>query len=312
MRDDFGVFILSNGRPQAIGRYTIRALRKAGYSGKWWIVLDSEDETAPEYRRLYGEERVLTFDRADVDGTFDIGDNGGLRGLRINGEPGMMSKVVVHARNAVPRLAADLGLRYYQQLDDDYTYFAHRLVREGTLTYAFTYNFDTAVDAFVDFLEETGALTVAFAQGGDFIGGAWGGFRTQVTRKAMNTFIARVDRPVGFVGRINEDVNTYVWRGGQGDLFLTYTAFALNQINTQEQPGGLTTAYLDGGTYVKSFYTIMFAPSCVRISAIGDLSYRIHHQVSWNNAVPKVLSDRYRAAPGEGTTRPGGGLPARS
>lgn len=294
MRDDFGIFILSHGRPEAIGRYTIRAMEKARYSGKWWIVLDSGDETADEYRRRYGEDRILMFDRADYAGTFDIGDNGGEAGLRINGEPGKMSRVVVYARNAVARMAADLGLTYYQQLDDDYTYFAHRLVRNTTLTYAFTYHLDDVIEGFIDFLDSSGALTVAFAQGGDFIGGIYGSYQKPVMRKAMNTFISRVDRPLGFVGRINEDVCTYVWRGGQGDVFFTLTDFALNQINTQEQGGGLTMAYLDGGTYVKSFYSVMYAPSCVKVATIGDLTYRVHHQISWNNAVPKILSDRYR------------------
>jgi hypothetical protein len=274
---------------------TITALRKANYSGAWYIVLDTDDETAPEYARKWGEDRLLFFDKAAVEGTFDIGDNGG------------SNAVVVHARNAVDGLAQELGLSYFLELDDDYTYFAHRIPKPspsgGTLTYAYVYHFDELLDACIDFLESSGALTVAFAQGGDYTAGLRGAWATApIRRKAMNTFICKVGRPIGFVGRINEDTTTYVWRGGQGELFFTLMDLAINQFETQQQEGGLTTAYLDVGTYVKSFYTVMWAPSCTKVSTLGDLYQRIHHQVSWGHAVPKILSPAHKRAQPEGAT----------
>lgn len=296
MRDDFGVLILSHGRPDEV-ETTITALttggfRSGGYTGKWWIVLDTEDPTADAYAARWGADRLLFFDKDQIAETFDLADNGGPRG------------VIIYARNAAAVLARDLGLTYYMQLDDDYTYFAHRYAEAGVLRYAYGRNqLDAVFEAFVRFLDASGALTVAMAQGGDFIGGAGPAWhRWPLRRKAMNTFIARTDRPVRFVGRINEDVNTYVWRGSQGDLFYTVTAFAIDQRNTQTQDGGMTGAYLDGGTYVKSFYTVMMMPSAVRISTMGWTSRRIHHHVDWNKAVPRVLSDRYR--------KPRPGLPA--
>lgn len=294
MRDDFAVFILSHGRPETIAM-TIAALRKANYSGKWYIVLDTDDDTAPDYARKWGGDRLLYFDKDEVAETFDLADNKGSRG------------VIVYARNAVERLAANLGLSYYMQLDDDYTYFAHRIPKPspsgGTLTYAYTYHLDELLEAAIEFLETSGALTVAFAQGGDYTGGLHGMWRIPLRRKAMNTFISRVGNPIGFVGRFNEDVNTYVWRGGQGQLFFTIMDIAINQMETQQSGGGMTGAYLDGGTYRKSFYTVLFAPSCTKISTIGDLYQRIHHQVSWGNAVPKILSQRHQRSRPEGATR---------
>lgn len=276
MRDDFAVFILTHGRPEACKR-TIRSLKAARYTGPWYLVLDDEDTTRDAYAERWGEDRILTFNKDEVAEGFDLGDNGGSRG------------VIVYARNATEKLAQELGVSYYLQLDDDYNYFAHRLRHGETLAYAYTYRFDEVVDTFIDFLEDTGALTVAFAQGGDFIGGVHGAYKSPTKRKAMNSFFARTGRPIGFVGRINEDVNTYVWRGGQGDLFLTVTDFSLEQPNTQGEQGGMTGAYLGSGTYTKSFYTVMWAPSCVKISTIGETSHRLHHQIAWNNAVPKIV-----------------------
>lgn len=57
--------------------------------------------------------------------------------------------------------------------------------------------------------------------------------------------------------------------------------------------GGLTDAYLDSGTYVKSFYSVIAVPNCVKISAMGSKDLRIHHKVDWNKAVPKLLRAEY-------------------
>lgn len=43
MRDDFCAFILTHGRPGKV--LTYRTLRRAGYTGKIFIVVDDEDKT---------------------------------------------------------------------------------------------------------------------------------------------------------------------------------------------------------------------------------------------------------------------------
>ncbi len=92
----------------------------------------------------------------------------------------------------------------------------------------------------------------------DFLGDN-GGHASWVKRKAMNSFICSVDRPFSFMGRINEDVNTYTNLGRCGELFMTIGAVQLGQKQTQKNSGGMTELYLDSGTYVKSF-----TPSCMR------------------------------------------------
>lgn len=64
-------------------------------------------------------------------------------------------------------------------------------------------------------------LTLAIGQGGDYIGGEKAtrfNDGIQPMRKAMNSFICSVDRPFQFIGRINEDVNTYVLLGSRGGI----------------------------------------------------------------------------------------------
>jgi len=56
----------------------------------------------------------------------------------------------------------------------------------------------------------------------------------------------------------------------------------------------MTESYLDGGTYLKSFYSVMFNPSCIKIMMMGNKHKRLHHAVFWNNAVPKIINERYK------------------
>jgi hypothetical protein len=151
----------------------------------------------------------------------------------------------------------------------------------------------------MEFLDNSGAVTVAFAQGGDFIGGGKGRFamlarQGRFSRKAMNSFLCRTDRRIDFRGFMNDDVNAYVCEGLRGKLFVTVPRLRLSQIATQSQAGGVSEAYRDYGTYVKSFTTVVYSPSCVRVSMMGASNKRIHHQVLWKNAVPQVVSEKYR------------------
>jgi hypothetical protein len=223
------------------------------------------------------------FDKLAISKTFDTADQSDNR------------RTIVYARNAASKIAADLGLKWHIQLDDDYSYFSHRININDELKNIMTKSLDDVICHYLRFLDDTDALTVAFAQGGDYISGTQRGgfFQRGLARKAMNSFIIRTERPVNFVGRINEDVNTYVTQGNRGQLLLTHTGFQLHQPPTQMNDGGMSDVYRDNGTYLKSFFTVMMAPSCVIITPMGS-SQRIHHRVLWRFAVPQILSDSHR------------------
>jgi hypothetical protein len=53
----------------------------------------------------------------------------------------------------------------------------------------------------------------------------------------------------------------------------------------------MTEAYLDSGTYVKSFYTVMVAPSCTSIRIMGPIHKRLHHKINWRTAVPLIIPE---------------------
>lgn len=276
----FAIFILTHGRPQNVRTYD--TLRRSGYTGKIYIVIDNEDPTGQEYKDIFGADNVFEFDKGEISKTFDVGDTN------------RDQRTIVYARNATQLIAKELGLDYHAQFDDDYHSLAHRSIKKNKLISRKIEKFDQVVSMMLDLLEDTNALTVALSQGGDHIGGILGNYRKGVLRKAMNSQFIRTDRPVKFVGRINEDVNSYVVLGSRGQLFFTITDMSLHQVPTQSSPGGMTDTYLETGTYLKSFFTVMMAPSSVKIRMMGQSGRRLHHSILWENTVPKIISPRHR------------------
>ena len=277
----FAVFILSHGRANNV--ITIKTLREMGYKGKIYIIIDNEDDQIEEYKKLKDIEDVIVFDKLEEMKYTDTADN--FKDHRL----------VVYARNKCHDIAKELGLEYFLELDDDYTSFGIRYNDKGTLKRVKINNIEKLFDSFINFLEVSGALTVAFAQGGDYIGGVGSKvWKEKLSRKAMNCFFCKTDRPFKFSGSTNEDVNAYITYGNKGKLMFTIADICMDQLQTQSNPGGLTDIYLDNGTYVKSFYSVIHQPQCVKISTMGNKFRRIHHKILWDKCTPKILNEKYK------------------
>lgn len=281
MRDDFCVFILSYKR--ADNMCTVDSLERAGYTGKYYIVLGNDDPTINQYIKKFGKDKLIIFDKDEVAKSTDTCDNFDNK------------RVVVYARNFCFDIAKEMDYKYFLVLDDDYTNFRYRYEKDGQFRTTYIREFDDVVDIMIDFLDASKASTVALGQSGDYIGGKDSSLaKAKIKRKAMNSFFCTTERPFKFIGSVNEDANTYCALGSQGHLFMTVTDISLDQRQTQAYSGGLTEEYLDNGTYVKSFYSVIPCPSFVKITGMETTHSRMHHRVSWNNAVPKIVSSKYK------------------
>lgn len=204
-------------------------------------------------------------------------------------------RAIIYARNECWRIAERLGLKYFLMLDDDYQSIDYRYEEDGKLKYKPSHDFDRVFEDMIQFLEVSGADTVAFCQGGDFVGGVDGGqFHKGLLRKAMNSFFCKTDTPIEYRGTMNEDVVTYTTLSSRGHLFFSYTKYCVVQLPTQSLSGGMTDAYKEGGTYLKTFYAIMSMPSAVKVSMMYTQHKRIHHRINWEHTAPKILNEKWR------------------
>jgi hypothetical protein len=282
MVNDFVAFILTHGRPDNVKTY--KTLKKYGYTGLIYLIVDNEDKTIDKYIQNFGSDIVKVFDKKAIADKIDEANNFDNR------------KVIVHARNVCFEIAKELNVKYFIQLDDDYTSFRYRYI-EKYITTGNTKNLDNVFRMYLDFFKNTNCKSIAFAQGGDFIGGESCGLISNYrlnSRKCMNSFICSTDRHFQFIGSINEDVNTYTTLASRGDLFLTLPFLGLEQSATQSQKGGMTDVYNQSGTYVKSFTTVLMQPSSVSVNMMGFKNNRLHHRVRWINTTPMILNEKYK------------------
>jgi hypothetical protein len=285
MFNKFCVFIISHGRPNNV--VTLKTLKRCGYFGPLFIVCDNEDKTIDEYRSNFGEKRILVFDKIKYAAMVDNCDNFQNR------------RTTTHARNACFDFAASLGFECFLVLDDDYTDFRFCFDRQSKFVRKKARSISKAFDVIVAMLEADERIdSICILQTGDLMGGGSNGslckghypFRK---RKAMNSFFCKTNRRFWFFSRLNEDVNTYLALGSRGRLFFTIPDMYLQQAPTQKNKGGMSEAYLSSGTYVKSFYSVMICPSFAKVADLKAMG-RIHHQIDWEHAVPKIIDESHR------------------
>jgi hypothetical protein len=279
---DFAVFILTHGRPDNVK--TLSTLKKCGYTGKIYFIVDNEDKQLNKYIENFGEEYVKVFDKKAMADSVDEGNNFDER------------RTILHARNACFQIAKEIGITYFMELDDDYTQFDYRLDINIKGSGWSIKNMSKYLENMLAYYKTSNFLSIAFSQGGDFIGGLDNGkgiYRFS-KRKCMNSFLCSTEREFQFIGAMNEDVNTYTTLGNRGNLFLTIPFVSLKQQATQSQTSGITDMYLRFGTYCKAFTTVLMHPSGVKVSMMNSKHTRIHHSIKWVNTTPMIISEKYK------------------
>lgn len=275
---DFAIFILSHGRANTISTY--KALRDGGYTGRTYVVIDNEDDQEDLYRQKFGDD-IIQFDKRDYLEKTDLGDLDTDR------------RIGVFARNFIQDEAKRLGYKFHLQLDDDVHGFTYRFAQGKVLRALHCSHLDEVFSGMVEYMKETPITSLSFALSAYNMGGVDGSIKEGMTRKTMTTFLMRADDVQYFHMRMNDDITTSLINGMRGKLYYSYLPIEVEVDKTQVKAGGMTDIYQKSGTYRKSFYSVMCCPSCVKVSAMGITDYRIHHTISWNNAVPKLLSERW-------------------
>jgi len=288
--ENFCIFIMTFGRADKIKTYkTLMEYEGTSLNQDFYLICSDDDKQLDNYIELYGD-RVLVFNKKKMIPALDKADNF------------EKYNVILYARNICFAFAKKLGYRYFVELDDDYDIFSQRIFygnedpsKAKKLYMKKIKDYDRLFRIHLDFLKSTPCKTITMAQHGDFIGGVGNGNALRGwQRKVMNSFFCDVEDPFQFEGTINEDVNYYTQSGRLGILNFNLFGYSLNQETTQASSGGMTEQYLSGGTYLKSFYSILFSPSSVTIGKISHgVNARMHHRVNNNYSYVKILDEKY-------------------
>ena len=280
-KKDFAIFILSHGRANEI--LTVNTLNRQHYTGKYYIVIDNEDDQEDLYRKKFGD-KIIQFDKKAQAEKTDTGDLDNDR------------RVGVFARNAIQDIADNMGYKYHLQLDDDFSGFVFRYPKGEKLGSSPVKYLDEILKSVVEFFEDTNIDALSFSLPADFMGGVESPkLKAGLFPKTMGTFFMKRDKKRYFRMRMNDDITTCLLNNRIGNLFLTIAPIMVDTPGTQDMAGGMTDIYVENGTYRKSYYSVMNCPSFVKIYAFRNkLGTRLHHQVEWDYANPKILNERYK------------------
>lgn len=277
MKLNKAIFILTYGRPKK--QTTFNTLKRCKCQYPIYFICSDDDKSLDELKSKFGEKRVLVFNKKEVAKDLDLMTNNPLW------------NVILYARNYCFKVASDLGIDGFIQLDDDYTGFYYADFKNKK--WRELKKIDAIFDLMFDFYRENKRLLgFSLSQGGDFIGGLTKD-KMRVKRKAMNSFFCLTERKFKFRGVLNEDVNFYVGEGARDGICFQTHYLKLIQGTTQKNKGGMTGAYIDGGTYAKSFYSVMINPSAVSISEMGMVFKRLHHKINYDLLCPKIIRECY-------------------
>lgn len=279
----YAMFILTYWRAEDIK--TLKMLEDNWYTGDTFLVISDDDKQKDLYLEKYWD-KCIVFNKREELKNFDICDNF------------TDDRAVVFARNFNFRKAKEMWYDYFFQFDDDYNDLMFRFNEKWEYHFGKLQrpNLDNLFEVMIDFMASTPTDSLALAQSWDFIGWSEGLFGEKIflKRKVMNTFLFRTNATFKFTWRINEDVNLYTLYWGLWKLFFTTNFVSIFQGITQSNEWWLTDIYLESWTYVKSFYTVMQRPNCSKVRLMHTENARLHHQINWEKAVPKIIREDHK------------------
>jgi hypothetical protein len=250
-----------------------------GYTGEWYIVCGNNDESIPEYKKKWGEHRILIFDWYKIAPECNYLDNFGLE---------KMSSGAIPVRNATRLIALERGEKRHWQFDDDYSGFYHISKNPKKWHRLKGDEFERELGKLAEFADKASLANIGFAVASDT--------RPQIVKRLGHRVFNAHNLPTDaslfteWTSRMNDDLINAIetYRQGKWEMFVYYMSLTMKP--TQSEKGGNTDIYQIHGTVRKAAYAIMIDPCNVKL----DIRHgRYHHRVNWNGIVPKVLHPKF-------------------
>lgn len=223
MRDDFAVFILTHGRAKQ--QKTVKTLKRCGYTGRLYLIVDDEDKELDEYIRLYGSD-VITFSKREIEPCFDTMTNKKEYGS------------AVYARNASYDIAHSLGIRWIFMCDDDISNLQYRVLKNKELKSVNIYNIDKLFERMCDIANAGKVCIFGFSQAGAFIGGANKTYLSGHQRKVSQAMLYDANNPITFRGVFYEDLIVALDAGTAGRVAMSTMLVSIQSPAMASNGGG--------------------------------------------------------------------------
>lgn len=276
MRNDFAVFIVTHGR--ANQQKTLKTIRKCGYTGKIYLIIDDMDEQQEEYEKLYGD-MVVKFSKEKTAPQVDTMNN------RIE------YKSAVYARYECYHIAEQLGLRFALVCDDDISGISFRIIKGQKLKSFTVKNLDIVLEDMCSIMESEPMAIFGFAQSGAFIGGITDKYLHGCHRRVSQAMMIDTKTPVMPRGLVFEDALMAMDAGMQGKIAMSTMLVQVSSPQMGMNSGGMHDYYQKASFYAPCFYSVIAHPDKVRIISSKDgMKLRFNNKA----LAPMIISDRWK------------------
>lgn len=275
--DSFAIFITTHGRSNNCT--TLNTLKSLGCKYPIYLIVDDLDKDLDSYKVKFGDCVKVFSKQKYVNLTDTI----------------MTPKVfsaVVFARNFCEDLAKMMGLKYFLILDDDIKNFKIRFPINTKLTSTKINNIDKILDIYLDYLDNSPLGLLGFGNKPSYIGGLSNFYKTK--RRCFNAFLRKTSIPFTWVSNFNEDTISCVVEGKRGFLVLELPYVQLEAIETGKgtQNGGMFEMYNNIDEYKRKFNYVIIQPNIYSIYINSDKEIKVRR--IWDNAIPKIIKQKYR------------------
>jgi hypothetical protein len=280
MRNDFAVFIITHGRPDK--QLTYDTLRRCGYNGKIYLVVDNTDNTIQQHIDKYGAENIIVFDKNHYINSdrFD------------NGTEGVFA-CAVYARRAVEDIAKSMKLAYFCMIDDDVTDLCLRIPLENKVRRLKIYNMDEIFNAYLELLEIKQISCLGFGYQTLYFSGMKY-FTTDFRPLPFRLFIRKTSVDIDWSNWYGEDEIAGYQSNIKG---LLWTAIPLVMVTTSEEAtGAMQTTYEQTTSFLRSIVELRYVPSQVVIATCtrGKKKGTQHLYRRNQDWFPKIISSTYK------------------
>ena len=269
MNNNFAIFILSHNRADNIKTYD--TLRKCGYTGKIYVLIDNEDLQTEIYKSRFGDD-LIVFDKKKQSVNSDSCDNFG------------NLSTPLYARNYCFEIAKKLNLSHFIMADDDIYDLKHVFVNsDDKFIKNHIKNLDSIIESLIRFINTSKYISsCSFVFDSEYFGGKNGKFKEGLGRTIQQFILFKSDTDVRFLSSKNEDLNISIANFDKL-FFENFSLSVCSPIRGTNEGGILYTS-----TYENNMYTLMIAPSCFKILGNGKM------RKNNDRIYPKIISWRFK------------------
>ncbi len=282
------VFILSHKSPNKCE--TLDTLKKLGFNGECFIIIDDEDDCLEEYKKVYNDS-LIVYHKESYKYSVDMG-------YSLNGDVSFSH--AVYARNAVEDIAHNFGIKYFAVSDDDIYDFKFRIPMHEyhKLPTLDVEDINEPLSLYFRYVMDCDIPCLGIGTPNFYIGGydkiVSGNYLNR--KQVSNFYIRNLNYKIDWLMPI-DDFSTSSINNFRGNLFFSLYPLELiarpqytQKIITGKE-GGEVEFYRKNSTWKQSYCSYILMPSFISLKFYKT---RYIPSVKSENAYPKIISSVFK------------------